>query len=196
MDIRGSTGNIHEETAEEAVDQFPQRDYASASSGRRRISRRPRNSAANLGVLFGASDFEHEEVPLQSGIYPSLQQYIHQNLEEVAIEEGSDDEETVSPEELNAYLRRRIYPSDTQRIAGNNFISVEEQEAESTLNDFSLVPFTEVIPMFWREEILEPPDSPLKQPVMYAVMQGFGSLACLLYTRILRLCKECKEDRS
>jgi hypothetical protein len=64
------------------------------------------------------------------------------------------------------------------------------------LNDFGLGPFTEVIPAFWREEILEPPDSPLKQPVMYAVMQGFGSLACLLYTRILRLCKECKEDRN
>ena len=29
-------------------------------------------------------------------------------------------------------------------------------------SDFSLVPFTEVIPPFWREEILELPDSPLK----------------------------------
>ena len=27
---------------------------------------------------------------------------------------------------------------------------------------FGLGPFTEVIPTFWREEILEPPDSPLK----------------------------------
>lgn len=62
--------------------------------------------------------------------------------------------------------------------------------------DFSLVPFTEIIPTFWREEIFETPDSPLKQPVMYAVMQGFGSLACLLYTRIMRLCKECKDDRN
>jgi len=62
--------------------------------------------------------------------------------------------------------------------------------------EFSLEPFTEVIPIFWREEILAPPDSPLKQPVMYAVMQGFGSLACLLFTRILRLSKEIKDDRS
>jgi|LauGreDrversion4_2_1035121.scaffolds.fasta_scaffold161961_1 hypothetical protein len=62
-------------------------------------------------------------------------------------------------------------------------------------SDFSLAPFTEVIPPFWREEVLEDPDSPLKQPVMYAIMQGFGSLACLLYTRMLRMCKESKEDR-
>ena len=64
------------------------------------------------------------------------------------------------------------------------------------LSDFSLVPFTEVIPHFWREEILESPlESPLKKPVMYAVMQGYGSLACLLFTRIMRMCKDCREDR-
>lgn len=62
--------------------------------------------------------------------------------------------------------------------------------------DFSLAPFADVIPGNWREEILEPPDSPLKQPVMYAIMQGFGSLACLLFTRLLRMSKEIKDDRS
>ena len=30
---------------------------------------------------------------------------------------------------------------------------------------------------------------------MYAIMQGFGSLACLLYTRMLRMCKENKDDK-
>jgi hypothetical protein len=59
-----------------------------------------------------------------------------------------------------------------------------------------LAPFAEVIPPCWREEVLEAPDSPLKQPVVYAVMQGFGSLASLLFTRMLRICKEGKEDRS
>jgi hypothetical protein len=81
---------------------------------------------------------------------------------------------------------------------------VDEQEANqgtansgsASMNDFSLVPYTEVIPAYWREEVLEAPDSPLKQPVMYAVMQGFGSLAALMYTRMLRLCKESKDDRS
>jgi hypothetical protein len=44
----------------------------------------------------------------------------------------------------------------------------EEQRVEETrelrayASDFSLAPFTEVIPPCWREEVLEAPDSPLK----------------------------------
>lgn len=64
----------------------------------------------------------------------------------------------------------------------------------NVVQDYGMLPFNEVIPPFWREEILEPPDSPLKQPMMYAVMQGFGSLACYLYSRILKICKESKDD--
>jgi hypothetical protein len=73
-----------------------------------------------------------------------------------------------------------------------------ERENAMRMSDqhFGLGLFTDVIPTFWREEVLEPPDSPLKQPVMYAIMQGFGSLACCLYNRILRICKECKDDNS
>ena len=39
-----------------------------------------------------------------------------------------------------------------------------ERENAMRISDqhFGLSPFTEVIPTFWREEILEPPDSPLK----------------------------------
>lgn len=74
--------------------------------------------------------------------------------------------------------------------------SPEDNQLQS-LRDFSLTPFTEVIPHFWRAEILEyPSESPLKQPVMYAVMQGFGSLAALLYTRLIRLCKEAREEHN
>lgn len=71
----------------------------------------------------------------------------------------------------------------------------ERRDLRAYASDFSLDPFTEVIPPCWREEVLEAPDSPLKQPVMYAIMQGFGSLACLLYTRMLRMCKENKDDK-
>ena len=31
---------------------------------------------------------------------------------------------------------------------------------------------------------------------MYAIMQGFGSLAALLYARLIRLCKEAREERN
>ena len=31
---------------------------------------------------------------------------------------------------------------------------------------------------------------------MYAIMQGFGSLACYLYARILKICRECFEENN
>jgi hypothetical protein len=44
--------------------------------------------------------------------------------------------------------------------------------------------FSEVIPDCWLEVLDK------DTPMMYKIMQSFGSLACLLYYRICRLCKE------
>ena len=81
------------------------REFASASSvpgngmRRRQVSRRPRNSAVNLGVLLSAADTHHmmlnrdqdgadeseeyETLRRVQGM-PYLQQYMHQNLEDIA----------------------------------------------------------------------------------------------------------------
>ena len=47
--------------------------------------------------------------------------------------------------------------------------------------------FNDVIPDCWLE-ILE-----TDTPLMYQIMQSFGSLACLLYYRVCKLCKENKD---
>ncbi len=163
---------------------------------------------------------------------PILEQYIHQNLEQMEAEirqqvtaslaaaanmaEDEDEEYEgveLREEDLLELARRRVaYMSElgSEPIEQQYRFQMRQREMEQEMmereaspspnwssgHEYGMQPFSEVIPHFWREEILEAPDSPLKQPMMYALMQGFGSLACYLYTRILKICKESKDDNT
>jgi hypothetical protein len=77
-------------------------------------------------------------------------------------EDGDEDEFRYHRMALEAELR------EIERDGGpvNDRRDREETERENAMRmsdqHFGLGPFTEVIPPFWREEILEPADSPLK----------------------------------
>ena len=68
------------------------------------------------------------------------------------------------------------------RIEAREVVNPENPESQSVRK--GLAYFSEVIPDCWLE-ILDK-----DTPMMYAIMQSFGSLACLLYYRVYRLCKE------
>lgn len=161
--------------------------------------------AAELAGREDAEDEAAENEPYEG--VPSLterdlqdmnQRYAQYMSDHGAANEREDEDREYRYHRMALEAELREIERDGQQNIENIDPEIVERDNAMRVSDqhFGLSPFTEVIPSFWREEILEPPDSPLKQPVMYAIMQGFGSLACCLYTRILRICKECKDDNS
>ncbi len=95
-------------------------------------------------------------------------QYIQNNLEYTEVDD-------ITQQDLVENVR--IEPRD----------QVNEENHDRPSIRKGLAYFSEVIPDCWLE-ILDK-----DTPMMYSIMQSFGSLACLLYYRVYRLCKEHKD---